>query len=113
MATLRVWKKFEAVIDGVSVEGGSLTEPETLSVTGPYADLRQSIGTETMWDVWAAGAEEPLSSFSYLYVESDKDVYLELTVDKDADIGAEVIAIQVPAGRSFDLFGDDAWANYT
>jgi hypothetical protein len=112
-ATLRVWKKFEVTIDGVPIEGGSLTVPDSISVGGAKADLTKSLATATTWDVWESGAEEPITDFDYLWVEADGDVYLELTVDKAADVGTEEIAIQVASGKPFDLATDVGKSNYT
>ncbi len=112
MATLKFYSYFEVTINGRQMHGGSLSTPASITVGDDYEVLRQEIATTTTWDVWAAGSER-LGSFSFAWIVSDRDVYLELTVDKDGDNGVEVLAFTIEAGVPFALANDTGLANYT
>lgn len=114
MATLNVWKSYELTIDGEQLIGGSRAAPVQVTVDGKRAELYRSLATATTWDVWdATDAEEALANFDYLFIESDQNVFVELTVDKGGEVGTVVFAIEIQANKPFDLFADDAMANYT
>lgn len=113
MATLSVWQAYELTVDGEQIKGGSRTAPVTITVDGKRLEAYKSQSTATTWDVWTTGAEEPLTDFDFLFVESDQNVFLELTVDQNNGTGREEIAIEIQANRPFMLCSDDAKANYT
>lgn len=112
-ATLRVWKAFEVVINGHVVAGGSRSKPVEITVAGSVLDDTKSMADSTTWTAWTTGSGVALTDFDYLYIESDQDVWLELTADVGAEVGTVVFAKQIKANEPFDLLHDDAYANYT
>ena len=64
--------------------------------------------TGTLYD-----ATTDLSTFQFLLVVSDQDVYLELTADQNASYGTELITTKILAGIPFVLGTNAAYANYT
>jgi len=115
MAVLKVWQRFE-IIDllGRKHEGGSSVEPETVIVDGTVKDEVKTIGAAATWDFWVTGAEEPLTDFDLLFIESDLDgVMVELTTDKGAEVGTVVSTVELKAGKPLILNSDGSWANYT
>lgn len=114
MATLNVWKGYELTVDGEQIVGGSRSAPVQITVDGKRAELYRSLATSTTWTVWdGTDAQEPLANFDYLFIESDQNVLLELTVDKGGEVGIVVFALEIQANRPFDLMADDAMALYT
>lgn len=53
-----------------------------------------------------------LADFDVLYVESDKEVLLELVTDLGGEVGLKVYAITIAAGGSFVLTSDVSYAGY-
>lgn len=113
MAVLDLYQYAEMEVNGVKLRLGSRANPEEITVDGYVKDSTKSLLTATTWDVWITGAEEPLTNFDFLWVESDKAVFLELVVDTDNSVGREDIAIQIQAGVPFCLASDDAMALHT
>jgi hypothetical protein len=114
LATLDYYVYFQfPTPSGAIVSGGSRTSPESITVDGVCKDATKSLTTATTWDVWITGADESLTSFDFLYVEADQNVFLELTVDKGNEVGREEIAIEIQSGIPFALPTDDAYALYT
>lgn len=113
MATLNVWQAYELTDNGVQIVGGSRAASKQITVAGQRKEAEKSLATATTWDVWTTGSSEPLTDFDFLWVESDKNVLLELTVDQNNGVGTVVFAIEVQANVPFLLCADDAMANYT
>lgn len=113
-STVRFFSYLEVEIEGEKHRIGSLSEARTLSVTGAALDLRKIIGTSTTWDVWESGADEPMTDFDVLCIESElSGVIVELTADKGGEVGTRVFTVELTADCPFFLFSDGSWANYT
>lgn len=112
MATLRVFKYFELAVGNKPVVGGSRVKPTEITVTGLPLDLPKSLAPETTWNAWL-GSDGPISDWDYLWIESDKDVTIELMADANAGVGTVVFAKEVKASEPWDILHDDAMANYT
>lgn len=113
-ATLRFWRGFHVEVDGVARRGGDIAQPVSITIAGAVKDDVKVIGTTTTWDAWASGAEEPLSDFDFLWIESELDgVQVELTIDKGAEVGREVLTITLKKDVPLVLADDAGFANYT
>lgn len=113
-ATLLLYQSFSVMLDGDKRVGGDRIMPVPIELEGESLDLTKSLADDTTWDVWAgADDESALSDFEFLWVESDQDVFLELTVDQNAGVGREEIAITVKAGVPFVMGSSVAKALYT
>lgn len=111
MATLRVWKAFELVGGTRPASGGSLSQPTELTVDGLVDDDVIQLATASQVTLWNSG--EAITNFDYFYIESDKDLKLELTIDRGAEVGSEEVVLLLEADTPFDLIYDDALANYS
>lgn len=113
MATIDVYVRFETTIDGVPVSGGSRGSPDEIAVSGFQFDATKQLTNGTTWDVWTAGADEPVTDFDFLYISSDQTVQLEMTCDVGNQVGTEVFVVPVSAGIPYIMAADDSIANYT
>jgi len=113
MPQLRLYQFFEVVVDGERRKGGSLTAPSRITVSDPMLDAVKSLATATTWDVWTTGSEEPITDFDFLWIESDQNVFLEITTDTGADVGTVVSTVEIKADVPFTLASDTSKANYT
>lgn len=101
--------------EGNIIRGGDRINPVSVAtVSGPYIDLHKALADSTTWDAWTGGdSDSALSAFDFLWIESDLDVFLELTVDQNAGVGREEIAFTLLAGVPFILGSNVGKANYT
>lgn len=84
---------------------------ETLN--GDTADDRTfSIAAETTKTLWDATVS-PVTALSFLWIETDADVMIELITDQNAGVGKEVFTITIEAGKPFVLGSGVSYANYT
>jgi hypothetical protein len=114
MATLYVWQAYELTVDGEQLKGGSRSAPVELTVDGKRKEWYRSLADSTAATVWnGTSTDEPISNFDFLYVESDQNLRLELTVDVGSEVGDEKIVLEVQANKPFMLLSDDAFAAYS
>lgn len=121
MAIVQVWNYWSVTIDGQLYEFGSLSSPVAVPVAGGVIDpVVHSIANNTTVDSWVATSEEALSDFDFLFIVSDFDVFVELTVDQNAGVGKVVSTVQVKGtgvsgkyGVPLQLGSDTAKANYS
>jgi hypothetical protein len=112
--SLKLITRFDLTVNGVDYEGGSVDSAVTISGAGDTLDLRKTIGTTTTWDAWSSGAEEPLTDFDFMWVESELDgVLVEMTTDANAGVGREEFVVELNANIPFILGTDTGQANYT
>jgi hypothetical protein len=83
-----------------------------ISTGGEVHETVVNVGTETTTKVFDI-TTSTLSSFDVLWIESDKDVYVEFVVDDGNNVGEEVWAQKLRAGTAIAMPYDDAKANYT
>ena len=115
MPFLKYYAYAEVVVDGDRKKiGTGLDSPKTITVDGDIFDATRSLATGTTWDVLdLTGSENALSDFDFLGVESDQNVFLELTADEGGEVGTVVFAIEIQANVPFLLPSDDCKSNYT
>ena len=114
MPILRVYKRFEVTVDGIRRDGGYPETPRRITIDGDVLDQTRSLATATTWDVWVTSAENPLTDFKFLWIESyEQDVIVEITTDKDADVGTVISTITVSAGDTFALGDNQSYAGHT
>lgn len=115
MATLELYQYFSVTgADGQTIEFGSRANPREVTVDGYKSDETKSLTTGATWDVWDSTSEEGLTNFDIAGFLSTQAVFLELTVDRGAEVGTEDIAIELQANREFILSGgDDAMGAHT
>jgi hypothetical protein len=99
--TLRVRQGLE--VSGQLLEG-SLEASQSFTLTSGSAYISQSVivadnyGTATLW----AGASAPLTTFTYGYIYSDQDIYVQLKTDHGTP---EYLLMLVPANTLVFLPG--------
>lgn len=119
MPDVKVWCRLEIEVDGVVHTLGRrhTSAPFTVSTDGDIADLSRDIASETT--VTLFDKDNDLSDFDLIAIESDRDVVLELTTDKDGSNGTEYATVGITGdieskpGVPFILARDDSFANYT
>lgn len=110
MAEIRIIHRVE-VDDGTRVYSlGDLT-PVSVSITGLPFCQGYSIATATTTKVF--DIDEDLASFKCLWILSTQDVFMELVVDDDNDVGEVSSAHKLRANVIHTVGHDDAKANYT
>lgn len=112
-ATLILFQKFLVSIDETLHQGGDRLNPTQIALDGHFLDLRKSVADDETWDVWAAITEDPLTEFDFLWIESDYDVFVELTVDRNNSVGTEELAFEIKADVPFVLGSNVGRANHT
>lgn len=112
MATLLVSPSFSLIGAAQAVSGASRPNPIEIEVTGTFTDHRISVAATTTKTIWTASSDE-LADFDFLWIESDQELYIELTCDVGNDNGDELNTKVIQANQPFLLIGDDALANYT
>ncbi len=115
MATLRLYQRFEAIIDGAPVAGGDQHIPEEIVTVGDgFVDNRKTLAEGSSWTAWTAGSGDALTSFAFLWIESDlDDVHVELTCDANNGVGRGQFVVNLKADKPFVLCTNSSLANYT
>lgn len=91
---------------------GSITTPVQVTVGGQYHHRNITLATATTATIYDATTDSP-SSFDFIVILSDQDVFLETVVDQNGGVGTEQLAYKLRANLPFILPYDDAKANYT
>ena len=112
MATLSLRQQANVTItSGGEVKNlGSVIDSKSITVT-EIRDETVALADTTTWDVW--NSADPVDSFDFLWIECASAIWVELTTDKDADVGTEVYTVKTSAGVPFIMTADDSFANYT
>jgi hypothetical protein len=63
-------------------------------------------------DLWEPSSG-PVGGFEIAVIRPSVDMFLEITVDSNAGVGTELMALKLRAGWPFILSNDIAYANYT
>src|SRR5688500_5163274 len=112
MATLLVSSSFNLIGGSQPLSGAARPNPIEIEVTGTFTDHRISVAATTTKTIWTASSDE-LADFDFLWIESDQELYVELTVDVGGEVGDELLTKVIQANQPFVLISDDALANYT
>ena len=101
--TLNIYTNFEVTMpEGDTYEGGSRTVAKTLTVAGDVHESRVTVADNyTEQVMWTTG-DGGISTFDFLYCESDADILLNF---KQA--GAEYATVNVNANVPLILGSDD------
>ena len=114
-ATVRILQHVEVNIGGEWCEIGSRKTPEEITITGEkfetlvqvtnaVADDAGDYARQLLWQNGDGGIDD----FDVLVMESDEDIILELTSDKDTDdAGPEYASIKCEGGVPLILTSDD------
>ena len=118
-ATLQVYSYLTALVDGVLEEFGSLTSPNSVSLTGNVRKIKATVGTTTTKTLYESSTDLP-ATFSLALIACDFDVYLEQIADNDGSIGDEAFAqllrgsgVANKWGIPFIIPKQAAYANYS
>jgi hypothetical protein len=102
----------ELAVAGKVYRWGS-QQPVRHTVTAAnVADKVVSVALDATELLWSALVDEP-SSFALLVIETDAVVMLELVTDDGADIGEEIITVELNPGFPLMLGDDVSYAGYT
>lgn len=115
-AVVQVYHYVEVEIKGRPIRMGSLQTPRTITLgDDEVMDRTKSVVNNTTWDVWDGSDidNEALADFDFLAIESDQDVFVELTTDQNNGTGKEEYVIEVSADIPWFLTSDDGKALYT
>jgi hypothetical protein len=110
MATLRYWSAFEVDLNGSHYSDGSRSAPVEKTVTQRAGgDISLATATSlTLWD-----SSQAVTDFDFFWMICDKELKVELTVDRGGEVGLEELAFVHPANTPFVLADDAALANYS
>ena len=115
-AAVQVFQYVEVTIKGRQIRMGSLQAAQVITLgDDAVLDRTNSIAHNTTWDVWVSSdtENEPMTDFDFLGVESDQDIYLELTTDDNGTQGAEQYVIEIKANIPWFLESDAGDSDYT
>lgn len=93
---------------------GSITTARTFTVD-EVSDQTLVLANLKTWDVWSAVATDDPGHESFVVgiFQSSGAAFIEITVDKDGDVGTETMAIGLAAGEPFIITSNIAKALYT
>lgn len=104
------------MVDGELIAGGSFESPTSISVTGEIHQQVFSVEANSTQLLY----NNELSGFTFLWIQSDRDIILEFTTDVGNDVGDEVYTLELAGTGTANLYGvpfilgsDDSYANYT
>ncbi len=84
-AVIQIYQYFVVTIDGVTRQGGSLTQPKSITLgDAEIADQAFSVAAETAVKVWDKTENEALGDFDFLWLETDLDVLVQFVTDAGA-----------------------------
>ena len=82
MAVVQIYQYFTVDLGGHSVKGGSLSQARSITLgDGEVIDRQFAIAPETTVKVFDAAEDESLGNFDFLWIESDRDVWIQSTSD--------------------------------
>lgn len=113
MGVVSLSLKFTADIAGARHQSNPDMEVAKITLTDDvFDDRRFTLAQDDIVTLWAASSS-PCESPKVIWIESDQEVILELTVDANGGVGTEIITATVAAGVPFCLASCQAYANYT
>ena len=81
-ASVQIYQYFVLTINGLTIKGGSLTEPKSIALgDSEIADQMFSVAATSAVKVWDKTENEAMGDFDFLWLESDLDVLVQFTTD--------------------------------
>ena len=119
MATINVYTRVIATVNGVDYKFGDQVTPATITAAGnDVYEVMQTVATETTVTLFTSGTD--LDDFDFGIIAVDQDCTLELVTDSGDAVGIEQYTIGLKGsgttgtwGVPFILATDDSYANYT
>lgn len=113
MATLSLYSAFQFTVGNDVIKGGNRAGAYSITVDGRYQRMSKSLATATTWEAWETADDNTSpSNFDFLWILSDKAVFVEFTVDKGNEVGDETFILEAQANVPLILTSDDAAALY-
>ncbi len=82
MASIQIYQYFTVNIDGRTVQGGSLSKARNVTLgDNELADQTFKIAASGIVKVFDVAEQEALAGFDFLWIESDRDVWIQSTSD--------------------------------
>ncbi len=82
MASIQIYQYFTVTLDGRTVQGGSLSKARNVTLgDNEIADQTFKIAASGIVKVFDAAENESLGNFDFLWIESDRDVWIQFTSD--------------------------------
>ncbi len=82
MASIQIYQYFTVNIDGRTVQGGSLASARTVTLgDDELADQTFKIAASGIVKVFDAAENEALGNADFIWIESDRDVWIQFTSD--------------------------------
>ena len=82
MPAVQLYQYFTTMIDGRPVTGGSLSEARSITLgDGEIADQTFKIAASGIVKIFDKSENEALGDFDFLWIESDRDVWVQFTTD--------------------------------
>lgn len=117
MPNVQVYNYFSVIIDGEKIEGGSLERPVNISVAGEVHQQVFSVEVSSSQEIWDS-RDGTIGNFDFLFIQADRDVVLQLTVDVGGQVGKVNSTITVKGTGTANKYGpalvlgaDDAYAS--
>ena len=115
MATINLRQQADVIVTsgGEVKQLGSVLTGDSITVTDVRDDTI-TVDATTTWDTWTSS--DTINALAFLWVECASAVWIELTTDKDNDVGAssnEFYTIKTKAGVPFVLTSNISFADYT
>ena len=104
MGVINVYQYFTGTIDGRPVQGGSLSEARSITVSDEeLIDRTFKVGTESAVKVFDKTEDEALGDFDFLYMECDLDVLVQFTTDAGTD--DEYFVVELKGSGTSNVMG--------
>ncbi len=82
MASIQIYQYFTVTLDGRTVQGGSLSKARNVTLgDNELADQTFKIAASGIVKVFDVAEQEALAGFDFLWIESDRDVWIQSTSD--------------------------------
>jgi len=104
MAVVHVYQYFVVDSDEGAVIGGSLARARSITLgDGEVTDQRFKVAAETAVKLFDKSENEAMGDFDFLWLESDRDVLIELTTDAGGD--DEYFVVELKGSGTAGEFG--------
>jgi hypothetical protein len=104
MASIQIHQYFTVTIDDREVHGGSLSRAKTINIADDeISDQTHKLAPEAIVKIWDKAENESLADFDFLWLESDRDVKIQLTTDAGGD--DEYFVVELKGGGSAGVMG--------
>ena len=82
MASIQIYQYFTVTLDGRTVQGGSLASAKNVTLgDNEIADQTFKIAASGIVKIFDAAENEALGNFDFLWIESDRDCWIQFTSD--------------------------------